>query len=228
MTSRLSRRAFLTGAAGLSAFALAGCSSVSIGSRAIDFGEIGDSFGNLLSPQPNMYAAVVDDGHRVPAVPSGQLKSAYVRTEVDDPTGERPGTVVVETSQRYLYLVGKNGRAMRYGIGVGRDGFRWSGRAKVGRKAKWPTWTPTPAMMERQPKTREFAGGMPGGLQNPLGARALYIYQGGNDTLYRLHGTPEVWSIGQAVSSGCVRMINQDIMDLYARCPVGAPIVVRA
>ena len=229
MTDAWSRRAFLTGAAGFGALSLAACSGVSIGSRRIDFSELGDVLPAQLSPDAMVaYAAVPGEPHPVPAVNLTRLRSGYARIEVADPTGERPGTIVVETSRRYLYLVKPNGRAMRYGIGVGRDGFRWSGRAVVGRKASWPTWTPTPAMMRRQPETREFAGGMPGGLNNPLGARALYIYQGGRDTLYRLHGTNEVWSIGNAVSSGCVRLLNQDVIDLYRRCPVGTPIVVRA
>jgi lipoprotein-anchoring transpeptidase ErfK/SrfK len=225
-TGGLTRRAFLAGSAGLAATALAGCSSVTIGSRTIDLA-------NLLPPQVSpqyhdMYAALPEERYPVPAVNLNKLRPSMVRTEVADITGEKPGTIVVETSKRYLYLVLDDGRAIRYGIGVGREGFRWSGRAVVGRKAQWPTWTPTPEMMQRQPETREYAGGMPGGLNNPLGARALYIYRNGNDTFYRLHGTNEVWSIGQAVSSGCVRLLNQDVIDLYRRCPVGTPIVVRA
>jgi lipoprotein-anchoring transpeptidase ErfK/SrfK len=229
--STTSRRAFLAGALALGGGALAGCSSITLGNRTVDFGEIGDKIGGALStiaPNASMYASVNDDGHRVPSVPLGKLKAGYGRTEVAYDTGERPGTIVVETSKRYLYLQQANGRAVRYGIGVGRDGFRWSGRAVVGRKAKWPTWTPPPAMMERQPETRRYANGMPGGINNPLGARALYIYQDGRDTIYRLHGTNEPLSIGQAMSSGCVRLINQDVIDLYGRCPVGTPIVVRA
>jgi lipoprotein-anchoring transpeptidase ErfK/SrfK len=225
-TGGLTRRAFLAGSAGLATTALAGCSSISVGSRSFDFGSI---LPPQISPQyVSMYAALPEEPHPVPAVNLSRLRPSMVRTEVADTTGERPGTIVVETSERYLYLVQDDGRAIRYGIGVGREGFRWSGRAVVGRKAQWPTWTPTPAMMERQPETREFAAGMPPGLNNPLGARALYIYRDGRDTFYRLHGTHEVWSIGQAVSSGCVRMLNQDVIDLYRRCPVGTPIVVRA
>ena len=224
----LSRRRFLAGGAGLSALLLAGCST-SIGSRRIDLPDFGDPFsGSRFGPEvAQMYAAMPSERFPIPAVPQSQLKPDYIRTEVVDPTGERPGTIVVETSRRYLYLVREGGRAIRYGIGVGRDGFRWSGRAVVGRKAEWPTWTPTPQMMERDPENRQWAGGMPPGLMNPLGSRALYIFQDGRDTLYRLHGTPEVWSIGEAVSSGCVRLINQDIIDLYQRVPVGTPIVVR-
>lgn len=224
-----SRRAFLVGAASLAGLSLSGCSSMSIGSRRIDLPDLG----NLVPPQfspyyVQMYAALPEEKFPVPAVNLAQLKPSHFRTDVADPTGERPGTIVVETSQRYLYLVQENGRAIRYGVGIGRDGFTWSGRAEVGRKAVWPTWYPPSEMMRRQPETREFANGMPGGLMNPLGARALYIYKGGRDTIYRLHGTGEVWSIGEAVSSGCVRLLHQDIIDLYRRCPVGTPIVVNA
>jgi lipoprotein-anchoring transpeptidase ErfK/SrfK len=229
-SERLTRRAFLAGAAGLLAGAgLAGCSSMQIGSRSIDFPDLGGLLPPQVSPEyVSMYAAVRDEPYPVPAVKLDKISPSMVRREVDDPTGERPGTVVVMTGERHLYLVLAEGRALRYGIGVGRDGFRWSGRAVVGRKAQWPTWTPTPEMMKRQPETREFAGGMPPGINNPLGARALYIYRDGRDTLYRLHGTHEDWSIGRAVSSGCVRLLNQDVIDLYRRCPVGTPILVEA
>jgi len=200
-----------------------------VGSRAITLPDLGNIVPASLSPEyASMYAALPEERHAVPAVNLNSVGAAWLRRDVADPTGERPGTIVVATSQRYLYLVQEDGRAMRYGIGVGRDGFRWSGRAVVGRKASWPTWTPTREMMQRQPESREYAGGMPGGLRNPLGARALYIFQDGRDTLYRLHGTNEPRSIGKAVSSGCVRLFNQDIIDLYRRCPVGTPIIVKA
>ena len=225
-----SRRAFLLGAASLAGIALSGCSGT-IGSRRVDFPDLGNFnlLPNQVSPQYlRMYAAMPEEKFPVPAVNLNRLKPSHFRTEVEDPTGERPGTIVVATSERYLYLVQEGGRAMRYGIGVGRDGFRWSGRAVVGRKAAWPTWTPPREMIRRQPEMAQYASGMPGGLTNPLGARALYIYQDGRDTLYRLHGTGEVWSIGQAVSSGCVRLLHQDVIDLYRRCPVGTRIVVNA
>ena len=220
-----SRRGFLLGAASLGGLALAGCST-QFGGRRIDFP-------NIVPPQFSpyymaMYAAIPDEKFPVPAVDLSKLKPTHFRTEVDDPTGERPGTIVVVTSTRYLYLVQEEGRAIRYGVGIGREGFTWSGRASVGRKAQWPTWYPPLEMQQRQPETRQYAGGMPGGLDNPLGARALYIYRNGRDSIYRLHGTPEIWSIGEAVSSGCVRLVNQDIIDLYRRAPVGTPIVVRA
>lgn len=138
-----------------------------------------------------------------------------------------PGTVVIDTRNKFLYLVQPEGRAIRYGIGVGRQGFAWSGSAVIKRKAKWPTWTPPAEMVERDRFAAEWAGGMPGGPRNPLGARALYLFQGNVDTLYRIHGTFVPSSIGKAVSSGCIRMINADVADLYERVPVGTRVVVR-
>jgi lipoprotein-anchoring transpeptidase ErfK/SrfK len=118
------------------------------------------------------------------------------------------------------------GRAMRYGVGVGRQGLALKGDAYIGRKSEWPSWTPTANMMRRDPRNLKFAGGMPGGPNNPLGARALYLYRGGNDTMFRLHGTNQPQSIGHAMSSGCIRMLNHDIIDLYSRVPVGSRVVV--
>jgi lipoprotein-anchoring transpeptidase ErfK/SrfK len=137
-----------------------------------------------------------------------------------------PGTIVVDTRRKYLYFVDGDGSAMRYGIGVGRQGFSWSGSAVIKRKAKWPTWTPPAAMVERDEFAAQWAAGMPGGPRNPLGARALYLYQGNVDTLYRIHGTFVPSSIGKAVSSGCIRMINADVADLYDRVPTGTRVVV--
>ncbi len=137
-----------------------------------------------------------------------------------------PGTIVVDTRRKYLYLVQGDGRAIRYGIGVGRQGFSWSGNAVIKRKAKWPTWTPPAEMVERDDFAAEWADGMPGGPRNPLGARALYLYQGNVDTLYRIHGTFVPSSIGKAVSSGCIRMINADVADLYDRVPTGTRVIV--
>ncbi|AHK45741.1 putative ErfK/YbiS/YhnG oxidoreductase [Ensifer adhaerens OV14] len=140
--------------------------------------------------------------------------------------GEPPGTIVVDTTERYLYLVEGGGRAIRYGVAVGEDGRTLKGPASIGRKAEWPSWTPTESMMERKPHLRQYAGGVSGGNHNPLGAAALYLYRGGQDTMFRLHGTNEPWTIGQAVSSGCVRLTNEDIVDLYNRTPVGAKVLV--
>lgn len=137
-----------------------------------------------------------------------------------------PGTIVIDTRKKFLYLVQPGGKAIRYGIGVGRQGFSWSGTAVIKRKAKWPTWTPPAAMVERDDFAAQWADGMPGGPRNPLGARALYLYQGDVDTLYRIHGTFVPSSIGKAVSSGCIRMINADVADLYNRVPTGTRVVV--
>jgi lipoprotein-anchoring transpeptidase ErfK/SrfK len=134
---------------------------------------------------------------------------------------------VVDTTNRFLFLVQENGKAMRYGIGVGKAGLEFAGTARIARKAEWPRWTPTPDMIKREPeRNAQWAGGMEPGLTNPLGPRALYLHANGEDTLYRIHGTSEPWSIGQAVSSGCIRLFNQDIIDLYGRVPVGATVVV--
>lgn len=214
-----SRRSFLAGAASLAALSLAGCAT----SRRLttDEPQFSEYYLQMYGPLPN-------EKFPVPAIDLTKLDPTMFRTQVADPTGERPGTIVVNTTERHLYLVQEGGQAIRYGVGIGREGFAWQGKAEVGRKAEWPTWTPPKEMQVRQPETVQYANGMPGGLTNPLGARAMYIYQDGRDTLYRLHGTLEVWSIGGAVSSGCVRLLFHDIIDLYSRCPVGTPIVVNA
>jgi lipoprotein-anchoring transpeptidase ErfK/SrfK len=174
-----------------------------------------------------MYGPRPDEPHPLPATDISEVDPQFLRREVAYYGREEPGTVVVDTTARYLYLVREGGRAIRYGIGVGKEGLAWSGRARVGRKAAWPRWTPTAAMIKREPeRNAKWAGGMEGGLNNPLGARALYLYDNGVDTMYRIHGTTEPWSIGQSVSSGCIRMFNQDIIDLHSRVPVGSPVVV--
>ena len=142
---------------------------------------------------------------------------------VPNPTGQPPGTIVVDTKTRHLYYVQKNGMAIEYGIGVGRQGFAWKGIAYVGRKAEWPRWIPPKDMLKRRP---DLPMEMAGGLGNPLGARALYLFEHNKDTLFRIHGTNEPDTIGKAVSSGCIRMMNADVMDLYQRVGVGARVVV--
>ena len=161
------------------------------------------------------------------AAPRAAIAPQYQRQTVSYSGGEAPGTSIIDTGARHLYLVRPGGEAIRYGVGVGRDGFGWSGSAKVGRKAEWPRWTPPSQMIQRQPELARWAGGMPGGVDNPLGARALYLYRGGRDTLYRIHGTNEPWSIGRAMSSGCIRMLNEDVVHLYGLARVGAKVVVR-
>jgi lipoprotein-anchoring transpeptidase ErfK/SrfK len=152
-----------------------------------------------------------------PDHPSG--KSSIARAIVDYPTNFKPGTIVVETSLFRLYFVLPGGKAVAYGIGVGREGFAWAGQHTLTRKAEWPGWTPPAEMRKRVPDLPAY---MPGGPDNPLGARALYI----GATLYRMHGTSEPWTIGQRVSSGCIRLTNDDIIDLYSRATVGSLVVV--
>jgi len=180
-----------------------------------------------LSPDyASMYAAVEDGGRALPAIPFTKVDARFLRQIVDDPTGEKPGTLVVNTTDKFLYWVLKDGKAMRYGVGLGRQGYSWKGRAIVQWKRKWPTWTPPSAMIARDPKLEKWRQGMPPGISNPLGSRALYIFKDGVDTLYRIHGSPDWKSIGKSASSGCVRMFNQDVMDLYDRVPGKTPLLV--
>lgn len=157
----------------------------------------------------------------------------YRRNVVNYDTRERPGTIVVDPSEHFLYLVKGGGSALRYGVGVGREGFGWSGVATVHSKQEWPDWHPTKEYMQREPEIRSNLNelqsgglGVVAGLTNPLGARALYLWQGNKDTLYRIHGTNEPWTIGKNVSSGCIRLTNEDIIDLYDRTAVGTKVVV--
>ena len=189
--------------------ALAGCSSV----------------GSFQIFSAADYSARTDSGYSVPAIPIYKVPAQYRRQNVRYPTDEAPGTIIVDTGAKYLYFVLPEGRAVRYGIGVGREGFEWKGTARVGAKREWPVWTPPPEMIRRQPKLAKWRGGQPPGPTNALGARALYLFNKG-DTGYRLHGTPEWWSIGKAMSSGCVRLLNQDVIDLYSRADVGAKVIV--
>lgn len=154
-----------------------------------------------------------------PRLPEPHVAAHLRRTTVDYPTAEPAGTLIVDTPNTYLYLVLGDGKALRYGIGVGREGFTWSGRERITRKAEWPNWHPPREMIERQPELPDF---VPGGLQNPLGARALYL----GSTLYRIHGTNEPETIGRFVSSGCIRMLNNDVIDLYDRVAAGTQVVV--
>lgn len=181
----------------------------------------------IASEYLQMYRAMPEEQFPVPAVDLSKIDPVYYRQLVDYSAPEPAGTIIVDTPNRFLYLTMPGGKAMRYGVGIGRAGFAWGGRAKIQRKKAWPTWTPPAEMIAREPKLEKYRNGMPPGPQNPLGARALYIFEGNRDTLYRLHGTSETWSIGRAVSSGCVRMLQQDVIDLYNRVPDGTPIVVR-
>ena len=192
--------------------AIAGCSTDGVGGGFTSFSD---------------YSARTDAGYRVPAIPITKVASKYRRQVVSYQTNEKPGTIIVDTGEKHLYFVQGGGKAVRYGIGVGREGFEWKGTARVGAKREWPVWTPPPAMIGRQPELAKWRGGMPGGPQNALGARALYLHNKGGDSGYRLHGTPEWWSIGKAMSSGCIRLMNQDVIDLYDRASVGAKVIVK-
>jgi lipoprotein-anchoring transpeptidase ErfK/SrfK len=214
----LTRRAVLTGAPAI----LAGCvtrqavNDTAVPPPVVDAGQLA------------MYAALDGEPFPVPAVDISEMDPRFLRQVVPYPTKQLTGTVVVDLEQQFAYLVGENGRALRYGVGVGKqEAFNFQGTALVGRKAQWPRWTPTPNMIRREPdRYGRFAGGLAGGPDNPLGPRALYLYRDGTDTLYRLHGTVEPWTIGTMVSSGCVRLINQDIIDLYRRVLIGSKVVV--
>lgn len=208
----LDRRTFLVGAAS----ALTGCAATTNPSVADPY-------------YVAMYAAIPDERFPVPAVDVTKIDLQYLRQIAPYAGPERPGTLVVDPHAKFLYLVMEGGEAMRYGVGVGRAGFEWSGRGVIQYKRAWPRWTPPDEMVTRQPELEPYSianGGMDPGLNNPLGARALYIFEDGRDTLYRLHGTNEPWSIGKAVSSGCIRLFNQDVIDLYNRTPNGTSVAV--
>ena len=162
-------------------------------------------------------------------VPKAQVGMQFERYRVDDPTGEAPGTIVVDTRDKYLYFVEPGRKAIRYGVSTGQEAYGWTGTARVGRKAEWPHWMPPPDMLQRWPHLMPTAraGGLPGGPDNPLGSRALYLYSGNKDTMYRIHGTNEPEKIGQGVSSGCIRLRDIDAIDLYNRVKVGTKVVVK-
>ena len=202
------------------------------------FGD-GPGRGPAYAPQQSMYQQqpAYNDPRRLPPMGEPQMQGAAVQQEAVDPRQrqfdprfekqlvdysgkESAGTIVVDSNNKFLYLVEGNGRAMRYGIGVGREGFTWSGAEKVTRMAEWPDWTPPEEMIVRQPYLPRF---MAGGETNPLGARALYL----GNTVYRIHGTNQPQTIGSAVSSGCFRLVNGDVIDLYDRIPVGTKVIVR-
>jgi lipoprotein-anchoring transpeptidase ErfK/SrfK len=179
-----------------------------------------------------LYAPARGERFPVPALDLSDIDPEFLRKVVVYPTREQPGTIVIDPQNHFLYLVQGGGRAIRYGVGVGRQGFGWSGAATIHDKQEWPDWYPPQEMIQRQPELRRQMSelrsgvGMHGGPRNPLGSRALYLWQGNKDTLYRIHGTVEPWTIGTNVSSGCIRMINQDVIDLYERASVGARVVV--
>lgn len=169
-----------------------------------------------------------DDPFPLPPFDYSKLPAPFRPATVAYTGRQWPGTVIVDTPNRQIYLVLQGGQAMRWGCAVGKDGFRWAGLADIGRKVMWPRWTPPKEMIARSPEKAKWANGMPGGPDNPLGARALYLFQNGQDTLYRIHGTTDPMSIGKNASSGCIRMVNQDVEELYRRVPIGTRVVVLA
>lgn len=172
------------------------------------------------------YVAQVDAGIDVPAIPLEKLPEPLQRQTVYFPSEEMPGTIIINTAQRTLHLITGRNQAVRYGIAVGKAGFEWAGVASITDRKPWPTWTPPKEMIERKPELVKWEKGQPGGPTNPLGARALYLTTNGVDYGYRIHGTPDWQSIGSNASSGCIRMINQDVMDLYNRVPNGSKVIV--
>jgi lipoprotein-anchoring transpeptidase ErfK/SrfK len=205
-----SRRALLAGA-------------VALGSKAPSFAA------PIIDPR---YGRVSGEKFPIPTVNLSRIGRSFLRTEVNYASDETPGVIVVDPDHHFLYRIEGGGRATRYGVGVGREGFGWSGEATIHDKQEWPDWYPPKEMLQRQPELMRAMShlrsgiGMAGGPRNPLGARAMYLWQNGKDTLYRIHGTVEPWSIGHSVSSGCIRMINQDAIDLYNRTPVGTKVIV--
>lgn len=206
------RRAFLFGSAvGLGALALAGCSP----SGSLSAADAAKMYG----PRPN-------ERFPIPAVKVSKINPKFYRRTVRYDSAEAAGTIIVDPRAHYVYRLEGDGYATRYGASVGRAGFLWSGDAYIGRKAEWPIWTPPKEMIKRQPEAAKYAGGMAPGLDNPLGARALYLYQNGVYTLYTLYSTSVPESIGTGVSSGCIGLLSQDMIDLYERTPVNTKVIV--
>ncbi len=207
----ISRRSFLVGSAvGVGALGLAGCA--------------GD--GMSLAEAQKLYGPMPDEKFPIPAVNLSKVNPKYFRRTVKYDTKEAPGTIIIDPKNYYVYRVEEGGLATRYGANVGRDGFRWNGDVTVGRKGEWATWTPPKEMIARQPEAAKYAKGMPGGLDNPLGARTLYLYQDGVYTLYTIYATIHPDSIGKGVTSGCTGLLSQDMIDLYNKTPVGTKVVM--
>ncbi|NMA99002.1 MAG: L,D-transpeptidase [Phyllobacteriaceae bacterium] len=219
----LNRRFFMTGTAATLALSLAGCATTA------DTATPNRTTSDTRSVPPDvalMYGAILDDRFPIRASNMALVPERFWRQEVSDPTGEKPGTVVVDTTNRFLYHVRDSGRAMRYGVGIGAAGFEWSGRAHIAYKKAWPTWTPPSDMIKRHPELEIYRHGMEPGPDNPMGPRALYIHKGNEDTLYRIHGNSDERTIGHAISSGCVRLLPQDIIHLYDNVRSGSPLLV--
>ena len=206
-----SRRAMLFGSlAGLGALALAGCAPA----------------GMSLAEAEKVYGPRPNERFPIPAAKISKIDPKYYRRTVKYASNEAVGTIIVDPRNHYVYRIAGDGYATRYGVSVGRAGFLWSGDAYIGRKAEWPIWTPPKEMIERQPEAAQYAGGMKPGLDNPLGARALYLYQNGAYTLYTLYSTSVPETIGKGISSGCIGLITQDMLDLYDKTPVNTKVIV--
>jgi lipoprotein-anchoring transpeptidase ErfK/SrfK len=232
----MSRRSFLLNAGAMNAALLVGaCASTSEDAATLQpfVTQVPAVVPEGLDPSyAMMYGSVDSERFPVPAVDLTKVNSAFLRSEVAYSTSEKPGTIVVDPAAHYLYFVEPTGMATRYGVGVGKQGFEWTGVATINSKQEWPDWYPPPEMVERRPDIKplltdlQSGRGMPGGPRNPIGARGLYLWQGNKDTLFRIHGTIEPESIGKSVSSGCIRMINQDVIHLYGRVAVGTEVKV--
>lgn len=208
----LDRRSFLLGsAAGLGALGLGGCATT-------------DSLSS--AEVAALYGPVADKKFPIPAADVSKVDPKYYRRTVRHDSKEAPGTIIVDPANYFVYRVEGDGNATRYGANVGREGFLWSGDAYVGRKAEWPVWTPPKEMIKRQPEAAKYAGGMPGGPDNPLGARTLYLYQNGKYTLYTIYSSSDPDTIGTNLTSGCTGLLTQDMMDLYSRTPVNTKVIV--
>lgn len=232
----MNRRKFIVGSTMCASAFAAGCSPLQMVSPSIDrttTGSIGTGMRPQIGIDPGvtnaaaMYGELVDGGYVIPAVPYKDMEYRFRRQRLPNEFRLPAKTVLIDTRNKHAYYALSGDEVIRYGVGVGKAGFEWSGTAVVGYKKQWPTWTPPAEMIDRQPELARYRSGMTSGPQNPLGARSLYLYQDGRDTLYRLHGTPEWQSIGQAMSSGCIRFLNHDIIDLYNRVETGTQVVVR-
>ena len=221
----MNRRQFICGAAGSSVLALSGCTTATRTDLPVEEATPNPKLATIRA----MYGPMPGERFPLPAIDINKVPTKFWRWQVNFTSPYPVGTVIVNTKTYFLHLIQEGGKAMRYGVGLGRQGFEWSGEGVIQWKQAWPKWTPPDEMIARQPELAKWSasnGGMPPGLDNPLGARALYIFQNGEDTLYRIHGSPEYWTIGKSVSSGCVRMINQDVVDLYGRVTNGARLIV--
>ena len=208
----LSRRSFLAGSAlGIGALSLGGCGTT-------------DTL--LMAEAAKTYGPMPNEKFPIPAVDISKVNPKYYRRTVQYASSEAPGTIVVDPANYYVYRIEGDGTATRYGANVGRQGFLWNGNAYVGRKSEWATWTPPKEMIRRQPEAAKYARGMPGGLDNPLGARTLHLYQNGAYTLYTIYASSDAESIGTGITSGCVGLLSQDMIHLYARTPVKTKVAV--